>query len=133
MTYVLDSNIVSFYLREHKQVSERLGAAISNGDEIIIAPFSYYEVRRGLLLLDSEKRMQKFERFCKMFDVGQLNNSALDVAAGIYEGLCRKGRVIEDADIFIAAFCLQHGFTLVTNNMKHFENIYGLHSLGSCG
>ncbi|GMO43725.1 MAG: hypothetical protein Pg6C_05520 [Treponemataceae bacterium] len=34
--------------------------------------------------------------------------------------------VIEDADIFTAAFCIYNGFTLVTNNTKHFQHISGL-------
>jgi tRNA(fMet)-specific endonuclease VapC len=34
--------------------------------------------------------------------------------------------LIEDADILTAAFCLNHGFTLVTNNTGHFQAIPGL-------
>ena len=30
---------------------------------------------------------------------------------------------VDDADILIAAFCIKHGLTPVTNNLKHFEDI----------
>jgi len=33
---------------------------------------------------------------------------------------------IDDADIFIAGYCIQNNFTLITNNTKHFENIKNL-------
>jgi PIN domain nuclease of toxin-antitoxin system len=45
--FVLDSNIVPFYLREHEQVSKSIETAISKGDELLIAPFAYYEVRES--------------------------------------------------------------------------------------
>jgi predicted nucleic acid-binding protein len=121
--YVLDSNIVSFYLKEHKQVISRLEEAILAGDEVLIAPIAYYEVRRGLLRVGAENRMKKFVKLCQMFAVGQLDNSILDVAADIYVKQCAQGRPMEDADILIAAFCKRHGFALVTNNTKHFDPI----------
>ncbi|MGR3176674.1 MAG: hypothetical protein ACUZ8E_01295 [Candidatus Anammoxibacter sp.] len=34
-----------------------------------------------------------------------------------------KGNVINDADMFIASCALVNGFTLVTNNERHFKRI----------
>jgi predicted nucleic acid-binding protein len=48
-------------------------------------------------------------------------------------GLEKKGKVIDDADLFIAACALVNNMTLVTNNLKvtsnekHFRRIEGLH------
>jgi predicted nucleic acid-binding protein len=44
----------------------------------------------------------------------------------IYVEQRRMGRMLEDADIFIAAFCKSQSFSLVTNNTKHFEYIPNL-------
>lgn len=38
----------------------------------------------------------------------------------------RQGRKLADADLFIAAICLEHGATLVTGNRRHFDRIPGL-------
>ena len=46
-----------------------------------------------------------------------------EIAAYIYAKLQKRGRLIEDADLLIAAYCIQNDYTLVTNNSKHFENI----------
>jgi tRNA(fMet)-specific endonuclease VapC len=124
--YVLDANIVSYYLKEHPQVIQNIETAIMAGYEIQIAPIAYYEVRRGLLLVNSQKRMEKFERLCELLPVGAFDNRALDIAAGIYVEQRQKGRPADDADIFIAAFCKVNGFTLVTHNTKHFEHLDGL-------
>jgi predicted nucleic acid-binding protein len=124
--FVLDANIVSAYLKGNGQVINNIEQAVTSGDDILIAPIAYYEVRRGLQAIGSVNRMRKFEDFCRMFAVGQFDNSMLDIAADIYVELRAIGRITDDADIFIAAFCRRHGFTLITNNMRHFDNVANL-------
>lgn len=124
--YVLDANIVSYYLKGNSAVVGNIDNALAAGDDLIIAPIAYYEVRRGLLAIGSKRRMDEFSRFCNMLAVGRLDNSILDTAADIYDELRKAGRLTDDADIFIAAFCRYHGFKLVTNNIKHFNSISGL-------
>ena len=53
------------------------------------------------------------EEVCKRF--GQLRGS-----------LRRRGQIIGDFDLLIAASALRHGLTLLTNNRKHYEAIAGL-------
>jgi tRNA(fMet)-specific endonuclease VapC len=53
------------------------------------------------------------EEICRRF--GQLRGS-----------LRRHGRIIGDFDLLIAASALRHNLTLLTNNLRHFENIEGL-------
>jgi len=38
--------------------------------------------------------------------------------------------IIADMDLMIASIALQHGFSLVSNNIKHFERIDGLDLVG---
>jgi len=121
--FVLDTNIISYYLKGNETVANNVINALSNGDSILVAPIAYYEIKRGLMAVGSQKRLLEFEKFCKLFGVGQLDNSILDVAAGIYSEQRRMGRIMEDADIFIAAFCKCWSFPLVTGNTKHFASI----------
>jgi predicted nucleic acid-binding protein len=53
--YALDSNIVSFYLKGNKTVIENIEKAIGGDHGIVITPIAYYEVKRGLLLIDAVK------------------------------------------------------------------------------
>jgi len=50
------------------------------------------------------------------------------LAAKLKANLVEKGTPIgnKDADIFIAAYCLNNGYTLVTDNTNDFERIEGL-------
>jgi predicted nucleic acid-binding protein len=97
------------------------------GNEVLINPIAYYEVKRGLLAINSQSRLKRFYALCELLGIGQLDNSILDIASEIYIELRRKKKTIEDADIFMAAFCKSHDFTLVTNNTQYFENIPDLH------
>ena len=124
--FVLDSNILSFYLRQNQQVIKKVQDVFTAGDEVLISPIAYYEVKRGLLAVKAEKRLMEFAALSKVLGVGQLDNSLLDSAADIYRELKEKKLTIEDADILTAAFCKNHDFTLVTHNIRHFEAISGL-------
>jgi len=82
--FVLDSNILSFYLRQDQKILQKVKETILAGDEIIISPIAYYEVKRGLLAIKAEKRLGEFFALCRVFGVGQFENSILDFAADIY-------------------------------------------------
>ena len=125
--FVLDSNIVSFYLRQNQQIIKTVKDTLLDGHEILIGPIAYYEVKRGLLAIKAERRLREFTDLCKILGVRQLDNSLLDFAADIYRELRENRQTIEDADILTAAFCKLHDFTLVTHNTKHFQFITGLH------
>jgi len=124
--FVLDSNILSFYIRQDKQIIQKVKDTLLSGDEVIISPIAYYEVKRGLLAVKSGKRLREFIALCRILGVGQLDNSLLDFAADIYCELKNKKQLVEDADILSGAFCKCHNFTLVTHNIKHFEAVSGL-------
>ena len=38
----------------------------------------------------------------------------------------KTGHTVGDADVIIAAHCIEHGYTLVTHNTKHFKHIKGM-------
>ena len=124
--YVLYTNIISFYLKGNDIVANNIVRALANGNRILIAPIAYYEIKRGLIAVNSQKRLKEFENLCELFGVGQLDNNILDVAANTYADQRRIGYTMEDADIFIAAFCKYWSFSLVTNNTKHFVHISDL-------
>jgi predicted nucleic acid-binding protein len=125
--FVLDSNILSFYLRQNQQILKKVQDTLTAGDEVLVGPIAYYEVKRGLLAIKAEKRIREFAALCKVLGVGQLDNSLLDIAADIYRELRDKKITVEDADILTAAFCKGHDFTLVTHNTRHFEAMSDLH------
>jgi tRNA(fMet)-specific endonuclease VapC len=122
-TFVLDSNIISFYLKGNAVVSRNMEQAMNDDHTIVIAPIAYYEVKRGLRLIGAAKQLQKLCSLCELFPVGTFDDALLEIAVDIYVEERKAKRNTEDADILIAAFCRQHDYILVTDNAKHFRDI----------
>jgi predicted nucleic acid-binding protein len=67
--------------------------------------------------------LEAFLEFCKLASIIPLTKESSNKSAEIYAALKQKGEIIDDIDILIAGICLENGFTLVTNNTKHFSRI----------
>jgi predicted nucleic acid-binding protein len=124
--YALDTNIVSYLLQKRAGVIRRLDEEIDHGNQVVIPPIVYYEIRRGLLAADATAKGRLFEALCSDLGVGDIDVETLEIAAATYARLKKAGLTTDDADLLIAAYCIRNGFTLVTNNTKHFEHIEGL-------
>jgi len=121
MIYALDTNIVSYILRGNNDVILRWRQEESRRNASIIPLIVYYEIKRGLEANNSKSRLKYFESLCDKLGVDLLTIPDIDVGARIYAARKRQGHSIEDA-----AVCVRGGYTLVTNNTKHFEGIEGL-------
>ncbi|MDR3311719.1 MAG: PIN domain-containing protein, partial [Spirochaetaceae bacterium] len=92
----------------------------------LVPPFAYYEVKRGLLDANATRQLRNFDDLLRRCPLGETNDAVFEAAVNIHVTLKSKGRICDDMDILIAAFCQTYGLTLVTNNTRHFENISGL-------
>ena len=124
--YTLDTNIIAYLMKGMQDIDKKLAAVTKEGNNIIINPITYYEICRGLLVVNALKKLETFKEICEVFGVVEFKREILDKAAEIYNELKSKGELVEDADIFIAAICITNDFVLVTNNTKHFDRISGL-------
>jgi len=107
-------------------VVEQLNRAIRLGNEIVIPPSTYYEVRRGFKHKAAPGKELAFSLMCQSYEIGDMNLAIWETAADIYAYTRKAGKPVEDNDILIAAFCIVNGYTLVTHNTKHFGDIDGL-------
>ena len=124
--YVLDTNIVTAYLKRNAMVRGRIRDAELAGQPVRLNTVSYYETKRGLLAIDAPVQRAAFERLWRVLGIVMLDHAALDRAAELYAELRSRGQLIEDADLLSAAIALVHDMTLVTNNISHFNRIEGL-------
>ena len=126
MKYALDTNTIIHLMRETDAVWENSVKAQESGARLVVPPFVHYEIRRGLLIRPSRKREKAYSIICDYCTLEDMHVDAWELAAKIYAELYEKRFSVEDADILIAAFCIVNGYTLVTDNIKDFENIEGL-------
>ena len=126
MIYALDSNIISYLLKDDKQVQERFRAEIDDGNIYTIPQLVYYEIKRGLFFINAQVKLKAFNELYYEGIMNEMIITTWDKAVEIYIKLTNKGKLIDDADIFIAALCVVNNYILVTNNIRHFEDISDL-------
>ena len=127
MTYALDSDIISYFLKNNRDIQEKLRNIIYENHVYSIPPLVYYEVKRWIILKNATKQLQEFK---KLYEKSVKNEMTLEIwekAVELYARLISRGTPIgkdgKESDIFTAAFCIVNDYILVTNNTKHFENI----------
>jgi predicted nucleic acid-binding protein len=124
--YALDTNIISYILRNDESIKRRWRLEELNGNRCVIPLITYYEVLRGLKANNSFVKMRLFEKYCGFFIIEDITVSDMKTAANIYADLKRSGTMVDDADLLIAAQCIANGYVLVTHNTRHFNRIKGI-------
>ena len=71
-------------------------------------------------------QLDQIREFQDLFAVVSLDVDIMYRFAEIRSQLRRRGELIPDFDILIAATALQHDLTLLTYNVRHFRRITGL-------
>lgn len=126
MIYALDSNTIIYLLNNDKSVIAKRDKAVENKARFTIPPIVDYEIRRGLFYKPSPKKEPMYFSLVNNYGIGEMSSNSWFRAASIYAELRRMSITVGDADILIAAFCIENNYTLVTNNTKHFKDIDGL-------
>lgn len=83
------------------------------------------EITRGELARGFSSKAA-WANFCDQFVTFPFNDAVAWRAAEIYRDLRKRGTMIGENDVWIAATALEAGGVLVTRNMKHFREIRGL-------
>ncbi|MBS9395473.1 MAG: type II toxin-antitoxin system VapC family toxin [Dolichospermum sp. LBC05a] len=123
---LIDTNILSFFFRNHSLVVERFQAYLNDYDKINISIITYYEIVSGLKHRDAQKQLTSFQEFVSYNTVLPLSTSSATISADIYANLRNKGTPIDDIDILIAGIAIANNLIIVTNNIRDFGKIENL-------
>jgi tRNA(fMet)-specific endonuclease VapC len=130
MRYLLDTHIVSYFLRDASaSLSQRI--LDSRPQDLAISTISAGELRFGLSKLAPSKRANSLSlRMNHLFN--SLSIEPLPVEAALHYGEIRQqlealGQPIGGNDLWIAAHALAQDFTLVSNNTGEFQKVAKLH------
>lgn len=128
-TYMLDTNICSFIMRERPEsVLKTLQAHAENRDRIVISAITYAELRFGAIgKKASPKHNMIVNEFMKRIDdVLAWGQAAVDASTLIKKVLSDNGAPIGHNDTMIAGHAISIKSILVTNNTKEFNRVPGL-------
>lgn len=123
---LLDTDTISLFLRNQPQVMSEAADYLQFHKGFTFSVISRFEILRGLKAKNAPRQILKFEAICAQSAVIGLNDKIIIAAADIYADLYRRGQIIGDADILIAATAIENNLPVVTNNESHFKRIAGL-------
>ena len=123
---LIDTDILSYFFRGDEQVATRFKAYIAEHERINLSIITYYEILSGLRHRDAHRQLSNFMEFVEENTIVPLTKVAVEYAAAIYAETRSQGTPVDDIDLLIAGIAMEHGWTLVTHNLSHFEKIAGL-------
>lgn len=123
---IIDTDILSLYLRNNPKVVGEAQKYLRQYGVFSFSVITRFEILRGMKARTASTRLDFFELFCQQNEVVELHDSVIIRASDIYANLYRRGELIGDADILIAATALERGIPVVTNNELHFNRISDL-------
>ncbi|EEM9447316.1 PIN domain-containing protein [Salmonella enterica] len=128
-TYMLDTNICSFIMREQPEVVlKRLEQAALRGHRIVVSAITYAEMCFGATgPKASARHLPLVEAFCARLDaILPWDRAAVEATTDIKVALRTAGTPIGPNDTMIAGHAIAAGAVLVTNNTREFERVPGL-------
>jgi len=123
---ILDTNILTAFLKDNLKVVNKVSGYLDEYGKLTISVITYYEILRGLKEIARKKKLELFYEMAEKTEIIILTVGIMDKASDIYLELKKKGELIEDADILVAASAMVNDLVLITDNEKHFCRIEGL-------
>jgi tRNA(fMet)-specific endonuclease VapC len=123
---LLDSDTLSMIMRKHPATLAQAQAYFSIHQRFTFSIITQFEILRGLKAKGATTQQRVFRQAGRTHNILPLNEEVVIRASDIYADLYRRGDLIGDADILIAATALVNGLPLVTNNENHFKRIRDL-------
>lgn len=122
MTYLVDSDYVADYLKGRTPATSLLDRLFPEG--LAVSIVTYAEVYEGIYYGQHRVEHERGWRlFLRTAPVLGITRSIAKQYAHMRGELARKGQLIDQPDLFIAATAIEHHLTLVTRNLKDFERI----------
>jgi len=124
--YMLDSNMCIFLIkRKPDRVLKKLKATLKDG--VAISTITLAELEHGVALSAyPEKNADALAQFLSIIEILPFDAKAASHYGYIRADLQRKGTLIGQMDLLIAAHAKAHSLIAVTNNVREFSRVDGL-------
>lgn len=123
---LLDTDVLSAIMRGQPTALIHSAEYLTEHPQLTLSAITRYEILRGLKARGAAVQLFAFNAFCEASTVLPITDEIIDRASSIYADLYRRGDLIGDADILIAATAMEHRLALVTNNTRHYGRIADL-------
>jgi len=123
--YLIDSDILIYFLKGKQEVVERLSQIPINA--LYISRINYTELIYGAYNSTKiNQNLKVIEPFLESFEVLELTKTSSLIFAKEKARLKKSGNMIADMDLMIASIAIENDCTLISNNIKHFNRVQDL-------
>ena len=130
MNFLLDTNVVSEWVRPHPDPNVISWLAEVDEDRVFISVISFAEIRRGVEMLPAGRRRERLATWLAEDLPARFEERILDIDPQRCRDLGRghgagaeDGLTLGSMDAFVAATAEAHGLTLATRNVKDFQRL----------
>ena len=112
------------YLNGQETIAARLKSCLP---DVAISSLVFGELLYGARASQkTEENLARLYQFLRIVDVVDFDQTSAEEYSKIRLALRKKGRPTGEMDVLVAAIALAHHAILVTDNVKHFQQIEGL-------
>lgn len=125
MNLVIDSDILIYFLKGYTEIVAKLSSYPL--EAVFTTRINYAELLYGAYNSTKiEQNLSTITIFLESLSILEFDQKTCASFAEDKAKLKRNGNLIPDMDLMIASIAKVHNYSLVTNNMKHFERIDSL-------
>ena len=123
MIYLLDTNIVSYWMRGDEKLISKIKS--HKPSELSICTVTLAEIYYGIEKspVKKKERRKKIERITSQLEIHAFDELAARKYAIIRSQLEKDGLVISERDLQIAAIAMANKLIAVTHNVKEFKRV----------
>ncbi len=125
ISYLIDTDWIIDFLKGKEEVVEHLTSIVEEG--LAISIISLAELYEGIYASDNPKgQIRGLQDFLTGVTILGIDNEIAKIFGKQRAMLRKKGKLLDNFDILIAATCIYYDLKLITNNISHFDRIDGL-------
>lgn len=125
--YLIDTDWIIEYLRGNRKIVSILQKLFDEG--LFVSIISVAELYEGVYASTSPKHKMALDDFLSGVVVLGVDLNVCETFGKLRHELRKRGEVIGDFDLLIAATALSNDLTILTNNVKHFKRVSGVRVL----
>ena len=123
--YLLDTDTVIYILKGHLAVKKNLEEHLYDPIKLSVITLMelYYGAYKSQKVSSNLAKIKALEGSLEIIPLGQ----EIVELFGLHKAKLEKaGTALDDFDLIIGSTCIANGYTIVTNNEKHFNKIPGV-------
>jgi len=117
LIYVLDTNVVSDFLKKHPHVTAMIAQHLAGNDRLLLPQPVHYELIRSLIRHNASEQIKRLNnQILPQFEWATLTDDDWLQAARFWADSVSRGKQLADVDLLLAALAQRLDATLVTGD-----------------